>query len=109
MADARVEARATYPGGLFGTRTTRVVIQTAGVIRLFVGAGRQAGVRPGDLGGGNHRRGRHRLAFTAAQSRSPIGFPWSKCRKVLRIKSLPPCGRATIRGKSVQFRREKTG
>jgi len=96
------------PGRLVPARARRESDADGRIIRLFVGAGRQAGVRPGDLVGAITGEAgidsRSLGAIEIADRFSLVEVPESLADQIISAMRT-----ATIRGKSVQFRREKTG
>jgi len=96
------------PGRLVPARARRESDPDGRIIRLFVGAGRQAGVRPGDLVGAITGEAgidsRSLGAIEIADRFSLVEVPESLADQIITAMRS-----ATIRGKSVQFRREKTG
>ena len=59
--------------------------------RLFVGAGRAAGIRPQDLVGAITGESEPAAAATSARSRSPTASRWSRCRKGPSTRSSTRC------------------
>ena len=69
-----------------------------GTTRLFIGAGRSAGIRPQDLVGAI--TGESRLAGgTSARSRSPTASRWSRCRRPRPSRVITRAARAHDKGK----------
>jgi ATP-dependent RNA helicase DeaD len=79
---------------------------TQGTTRLFVAAGRQAGIRPGDLVGAITNeaglRGADIGAIQVADAFSLVEVPESSADRVIRALR-----GATIRGQKVNVRRER--
>ncbi|MDQ6837192.1 MAG: DbpA RNA binding domain-containing protein, partial [Actinomycetota bacterium] len=79
---------------------------TSGMTRLFVGAGREGGVRPGDLVGAitgeSSLSGRHIGAIEIAQRFSLVEVPDAAADEVVEAMR-----GATIRGKRATVRRER--
>jgi ATP-dependent RNA helicase DeaD len=90
--------RGAAPGGAGG--------EAAGVTRLFVGAGRAAGMRPGDLVGAITNeaglRGNDIGAIQIADGFSLVEVPEGAAEHVIRSLRA-----ATIRGQKVTVRRER--
>src|SRR4051812_43596852 len=94
------------PGRLVRSRASRAGGADGRIIRLFVGAGRLSGVRPGDLVGAITGEAgidsRSLGAIEIADRFSLVEVPESLADQIITAMRA-----ATIRGKKVQFRRER--
>ena len=73
---------------------------------LFVGAGREAGIRPGDLVGAITGEAGIKSRELGA-IRSPIGSRWSRCPESRADEIIAALRATTIRGRKVPVRRDR--
>ena len=75
--------------------------------RLFIGAGRRAGIRPADLVGAITNEAGIAVQAISARSRLPTRSRSSKCRSRSPTRVVDAMRKATLRGQKVAVRHDR--